>query len=71
MAIHYANSYRTEHGQSSIKTLFRRLLTDILPTLLILLLMACAMLLVARYIEAPHFKPLVSNAQVLHLSPEL
>ncbi len=57
----FIESYGNPHVRNRTKILWRRLLVDILPTIFILMLMACAMLLVARYIETSHFRPLVSN----------
>lgn len=42
-----------------------RLLVDVLPTLILLLVMACGMLLVARYTESSHLRPLAVNGQQL------
>ncbi len=52
---------RVDHDQTRqqrrFRPVIRRLVTDVLPTVLLLIAMALGMSLVARYAESSHFKP--------------
>ncbi len=56
---------RVDHAQTRqqrrFRPVIRRLVADIIPTLLLLLAMALGMSLVARYAESSHFKPTFAN----------
>ena len=58
-------TYRADHDQTrhhrKCRLVIRRLLTDILPTLLLLLAMALGMSMVARYAESSHSKTIFAN----------
>lgn len=60
-------SFRTAYVSSHplLNRFFYRLWTDVVPTLLLLLVMAVAMGLVAHYVERSHFIPVLNDGVVI------
>lgn len=57
-------AYADYHNQR-VQRILRRVFADVVPTALLLLLMACAMALVARYAETTHFTPVISDGVLI------
>ena len=67
MFMRYAANHPRQHRRQ--RPIMRRLVTDVLPTLVLLIVMALGMSLVARYAESAHFKPFDrSNQSFLQFS---
>ncbi len=63
MYIHYSTNHTRQQRRQ--RPILRRLVADVLPTLLLLIIMALGMSLVARYTESTHLKSADSSNQSL------
>jgi len=63
MAIYF--TYPTGCSCHRTQGFVRRVLTDVLPTMILLLLKAFAMAMVARFAETSHFTPITSEGIII------